>query len=223
MNENVTAMACIDRGLGRLGVARNYNAAVGCIKAVAISFWECVFRGESGHGHIGVFIDHSRTYLMNVNFVRVPVIARLPCFRSYAFFDVVLPCRQNVIGHCLESFRTVDLERHFSSHNPRSQDEIGIADGVIRMQVSQKRNREVRRFQRWYSFVEHCCLGPPHNARAKIYQVGATVHNNCGGWTRPVWIRKRVPGSEQDYLRLAGWLISGEGRGLSMPVTTQAT
>ena len=89
---------------------------------------------------------------------------------------------------------------------------------MIRVQVGSKRYGQVRRFQRHYSLIEHCCLGPPYYTGAKINQVGAAVHNNRGSWARPVRIREWVPGPKQNNLCLARWywgrlLLSGKGRG----------
>jgi len=65
---------------------------------------------------------------------------------------------------------------------------------MIRVQVGRKRYGQVRGFQRRYSPIEHRCLGPPHDARTKINQIGAAVDNNRGGRARPVRIRKGIPG-----------------------------
>src|SRR6267143_2982146 len=144
MNKNITTVACINGGLGIGRVARDDYAAVDGVESIAVGFRERVLRRKGGHSDIRVFVDHSRTDLMNINFARVAVIARLPCLSGDAFLDVGLPRRYDVIGHRLDPLRAIDLERYLSTHHPWRKNEIGIADGMIRVQMGRKRYGQVR-------------------------------------------------------------------------------
>ena len=46
---------------------------------------------------------------------------------------------EDVVGHVLEPFRAVDLERLASTDRPGGENQIGITNGVIRMEVSEER------------------------------------------------------------------------------------
>ena len=57
--------------------------------------------------------------------------------------DVHLPGLEHVLGHRLDPLRAIDRERLVPAHDPGREDEIGIADGVVRMHVGQKRRLDV--------------------------------------------------------------------------------
>src|SRR5215471_1803682 len=79
--------------------------------------------------------------------------------------DIDLVCLQYVLGHGLESGRTVDFERPAPAGCPSGQDEIGIPRGVIGMQVSDKRYFDVCRLQRRNVALENGRFGATHNTR----------------------------------------------------------
>src|SRR4051794_10843182 len=57
--------------------------------------------------------------------------------------DVFAVSLEDVIGHVLEPFRAIDLERLTSTDCPRGENQVGITGRVIRVKVSEKSDSHI--------------------------------------------------------------------------------
>src|SRR5713226_194344 len=122
---------------------------------------------------------------------------------------------QNVLGHRLQSSRTVHFERCAPTGGPSGQDEIRITSRVIGVEVRDKSYPQVGGLKRRDVSVENSRLGATHDTWSEIHEIGAIVDNDGGRRTGTFRIghgRARAeqhhprPGSA--YLRrLARWLL----------------
>jgi hypothetical protein len=64
---------------------------------------------------------------------------------------------------------------------------------MIGMKVGQKDNAKVGQFKNGYPLIKLCCCSPPYNSRAKIDQIGTTIHHNSGSRARTIGVRCGVP------------------------------
>src|SRR5918994_5816584 len=90
-----------------------------------------------------------------------------------------------MLGHRLDALWPVDLERLRSTHHPRSEDEIRIADGVVRMHMRQEYRFDVHcpGAKRLYALLKRRS-GAPNDARTKVNEIGSALGNNGGGGRR---------------------------------------
>src|ERR1700704_1364961 len=89
---------------------------------------------------VSVLVDVAWHDLVRVDLAAGRIV---PMEAVTAHVDVDLPGLEDVLRHRLDSFRTINGERIVSSHDPGCEDEIGIADGVVRVHVCEKRRLDV--------------------------------------------------------------------------------
>src|SRR5258708_2372298 len=91
--------------------------------------------GKYRDSHSRIRVDGTSVDLIRIH----ATTGRGSSFHSiYAIGDVQFPSFQNVLGHGLDAFRAVDLERRLSAHDPGSQDQVWISCCMVRMQMGQK-------------------------------------------------------------------------------------
>ena len=93
-----------------------------------------------------------------------------------------------------------------AAHHPGGEDQIGIAEGVVAVQVSEKHclgtaNREAR--------SPHLS----HDARSGIHQKDSLAHHDRGRRTLSVRIWEGSAGAEEDERRWRGLCAQSEGKG----------
>src|SRR5688500_4783301 len=90
----------------------------------------------------------------------------------------VLPVRlEDVVGHVLEPFRAVDLERLASPDCPRGENQVGITRGVIRMEVSDKSDSHIDDGETVDALLGRC-RDAPHDPRAEVDQVRRPIDDD---------------------------------------------
>src|SRR5260370_16851851 len=85
---------------------------------------------------------------------------------------------QNVLGHGLQSCRTVYFERCAPAGGPSGQDEIRITSRVIGVEVRRKSYLQVGGLKRRDVPVENSRLGATHNTRSEIDKIAVLLNNN---------------------------------------------
>ena len=73
-----------------------------------------------------------------------------------------------MVGHRLDPGRAVDLKWHFSADNPGREDQIGVPDGVIGVQVCDECVFDIDRVKRTDAFLLRG-RRPPHDTGAEIH------------------------------------------------------
>src|SRR4029077_1341482 len=111
------------------GITRNHDGAVWGLEAVTIGMRPlAVMDGESRYGHVLVLVHDARQNLVHVHFVAGGV-GMLDVFRPNLDVSRVRP--QEMFRHVGSSWRSINFERYFSSHDPWRKYEIREADRVI--------------------------------------------------------------------------------------------
>jgi hypothetical protein len=101
--------------------------------------------GEDFHRDVPVLIHDARADLVDVGLVSaVVVLGEIPLHAFGADSDVLLPRLEDVVRHGLDAARPVDLHRTGSTDDPRRENEVGVSDGVIRMQMRDEGGLELR-------------------------------------------------------------------------------
>src|SRR5713226_8423924 len=108
---------------------------------------------------------------------------------------------QNVLGHGLQSSRTVHFERCAPAGGPSGQDEIRITSRVIGVEVRHKSYLQVGGLKCRDVPVENRRLGATDDARSEIDKIGAIVNNNGGRRTGTVRIGHGRARAEENHLR----------------------
>ena len=71
----------------------------------------------------------------------------------------------------------------FRPITPRREDQNGVPDGVIRVQVCDERVFDIDRVERTDAFLLRSC-GPPHDTWAEIHQVRLAIDDDGSRRTR---------------------------------------
>jgi hypothetical protein len=111
-----------------------------------------------------------------------------------AGLDVHAVGLEQVLGHRLETFRPVDLQRHPSSDGPGREDQIGISHGVIRVQMGDEGDAQLGDLERLDAFLAKCSRGAADDARPEVDKVGGLIHDDGCGRAGPFWKRSRRAG-----------------------------
>src|ERR1051326_7843900 len=121
------------------------------------------------HRDLVVLINNPRLDIMAANIQGRPAFSA-----SRADFDVAMPRGEYMAGHLFCAFRPIDIQL-FAPHDPRGQNEIRKPGGMIRMQMSNKRDGNLCRIQRGRSLScgSRCTA---HNTRAEVYEVCFVSH-----------------------------------------------
>ena len=91
---------------------------------------------ERFYGDVLVFINDARFDLVHVHFV-TGAVAVLEAVGSNR--DIFAVGGEQMIRHCFESSRTVGLDGIFSTKDPRTEDQVGITEGVIGMEMGDEK------------------------------------------------------------------------------------
>src|SRR5215471_10271920 len=213
VNQNVTAIAGLNRLLGRTGVARDDDAAVRGVESVSVAL-HGVFRGEGGDCDVCVSVDDSGLDFMGIYLPALGVSA-LVSLRICTCLNVNPIRLQDVLGHGLKSGRTVHFEGCAPTGSPSGKNEIRIASRVIGVEVGHKSYLQVRGLKCSDAPVENSGLSATYYARSEIHKIDAVVNNNGGRRTGTVRIRHGRARTQQhdprsgyvSQRRLARWLL----------------
>ena len=143
VDQHVAAMARIDRRLRRIRVAGDHDAAIGRVEAIAVALHRVLGR-KRGDRDVRVLVDDAGGDLVRVHLVAVgerPLVA----VRIGARLDVDPVGLEQVLGHRLDALGAVHLERHLPADRPGREDQVGVADGVIGMQMRHERDAQFDR------------------------------------------------------------------------------
>src|SRR5262249_42791448 len=138
-----------------------------------------MFRREGGDCDICVFVDHPWLDFVGVHFPASPDNT-LVSLRIRTCIDVNAIGLQDVLGHRVQSSRTIYFEWGAPTGSPSGEDQIRVASGMIGMEVRHKSYFQVGRFEGRDAPVEKSSLGATHDARSEIDKIG-TIANNDGG------------------------------------------
>ena len=124
-----------------------------------------MLRGEGGDCDLRVFVDDSGFDFMGVHLPALGVSA-LVSLGICSCLNVDPIRLQNVLGHGLESRRTIHFERCAPTGGPAGQDEIRIASRVIGVKVRRKSYLQVGGLKRRDVPVENSRLSATRVARS---------------------------------------------------------
>jgi len=147
VHQHVAAAASVNSCLRRVCVAGNDDNAIRRVEAVSIALHR-VLRRKRSYRHLSVLIHDSTGNLVGVDFAafrKCPLIT----IRVRSRIDIDAVCREQVIRHFLQTLGTIDLERDSAPHRPWREDQVGEPNGVIGMEVSEKRYTQIRRLERF--------------------------------------------------------------------------
>src|SRR5262249_41526106 len=165
MDQSIAAIAGIDGCLRGVGISRYDNRAIRRNEAIAITLHR-VLRREGGYGHIVILINKPGADLVNVDSVSFRTVTLIPV-SVRASFDINAICLLEVIGHRLQAFGTVYLERNAPAYCPWREDQVRVSKRVIRMQVSYERHSQPSWFERGDPTRKRSA-GTPNNARPEV-------------------------------------------------------
>jgi len=148
-------------------------------------------------GDAVVVVNDARLDLERIDVMTCP-IGRLEPVKP---LPDVLPIRcQNVIRHALQPRGTVSPERILSPRDPRTEDQVRVASGVIRVEVRQKGDSEPRDIESLDS-RRAGRSGSPDDARTEVDEVRRPVDHDSDRRTGARRIGVRRPRPQQDGLR----------------------
>ncbi len=107
--------------------------------------------------------------------------------------------------------RTISLQRLGSPQHPRRKNQVRIPERVIRMQMSNKNNLQLRSLQSRNPIFLRGCRSP-HHSRPAVDQISPIIHHHCHRRPPPLRIRARIPrpqhhhASRRRRLFLSIWL-----------------
>ena len=106
-----------------------------------------------------------------------------------------------MLCHIAEAFGSVNLDRILAAQDPRRENEVGIASGVVCMQM-----REEHRLDSAGSRSKSCdalhvrCCGTANYAGPEVDQIGRSIHDDPGGGSGTLGIGTRRSRSKHDDL-----------------------
>src|SRR5437588_252307 len=199
--KNVAAVAVSDHAVARRAIAGEHDDFVGRLEPVAISFLPgTVMNGERFHSYVPVLVNVAGLNLVPVHFVTSPV-AVLEAVGANG--DVFAVSGEQMVGHRFESSRTIGLERIFSAENPRTEDEIGVTERVIGVEVCDEKRLEILNGKARDAFPERRARAT-NNARTTIDQIRCVVDYDGNRRAGAVRIGAGISGAEHHHLR-ARW------------------
>ena len=207
VDQHIAAAARIDRCLYRIRVARDDDAAIRCVEAIAVAL-HGMLRCEGRHRDVRVLVDDTCGDLVGVRSVAIrepPLVAVLVGTR----LDVDAICREQMLRHVLETLGTVDFQRHAASDGPGRKDQVGVADGVIGVKMRHEYDAQARRLERLDVARECGSFGPTYDAGADIHEICSVVDHHRGGRPGTVGVDGGSSGTQHDDFCLArrrgGW------------------
>src|SRR5260370_7666301 len=101
-----------------------------------------------------------------------------------------------MISNGFDSWGVVGLQRHATSERPGSENQVRVANRMVRVQMRNENNAQVCRLQSGDSSVGDSGLGAPHDAGAEVNQVWRAIYDDSRRRSRAVRVRGRVSRSE---------------------------
>src|SRR5437867_334720 len=159
-----------------------------------------MFRDESGHSDLCVFVDHAWLDFVGVHFPATRYSTLVSLWVG-AGLDVYAICLQNVFGHRVQSGWTIYFERRAPTRSPSCEDQVRITSGVVRMEVRNKSYLQVAGFQLRDAPGKNSGLRSAHDTRAEIDKIDTIADHDGGSGAGTIRIGHRRAGTEQYHLR----------------------
>ena len=207
MHQDIALRAHLDDRFRRRRVAREDDGAPAAIEAVAVCLGPTgVGYGEGGHADALVLVDHAG---LDLDRLHPPSVGRRGLVAAEPVFDVRHPRRRQVLGHGDRAAGTEEAERHLALEHPGRVDEVGQSKGVIAVQVREEGDVEARRRESLRAVPFRRRRRAPHDARARVHEVGVPVHEHRRGGTRGLGLRVRGARPQQHDVRPRGKIHRG--------------
>src|SRR5258708_32788882 len=140
MDEDIAAVAVVDCALRRARVARDHNSSIRSFEPVTERLrYLAVVDQKRFHRHVAVLVHEARADLVDVDLVSaVIVLGEIPLHAFCADSDVLFPRFEDVVRHRLDAVWPVDLNGTGPANDPGRENEGGVPDSVIRLQMCYK-------------------------------------------------------------------------------------
>src|SRR5260370_29614523 len=176
MDQHITAAKSLDRLFSWVGIAWDDDAAVWRVEPIPIALHR-MFCRKRCDGNVCVFIDLPRPDFVGVHFPAVRY-STLVSLWVCAGLDVDAIGLQNVLGHRVQSGRTIYFERRAPTRSPSGKDQIRITSRVVGMKVRHKGHLQIAGFQLRDAPVKNSGLVAAPNARSEIDKIHTiTAHD----------------------------------------------
>ncbi len=168
--------------------------------------------------HVGVLIHQPRLHIVRV----YSQVLAISLFESLgASVDIGLPGEHDVLRHRLQARRTVRPDRVAAALDPGREDQIGISESVIRVQVGNEQRQQVRNCQALDAIVESGRRAAD-NTGSGVNQVGLAVHHNGGRGSRSFRVGRGIPvPSSTTFVEF--WLKAGWAANALVPMSATRT
>ncbi len=193
MHQHIAPMASLRDHIGRPRIPRNHDApAIRGIEPVPKRLRPLPMRHpKRSHRNIRIPINHPTLDLMRMNFV-ARLIRRLASINPNP--DILPISLGYMPRHPPNPPRTIKFKRHSPLQSPRSKNQIRQPDRMVRVQMSSKRNLQIRRFNPRRN-------RSPNHPRPKIDQVRSPASHHRHRRPRPIRLSIRRPRPQQNNLR----------------------
>ena len=199
MDQHITFLTVLNQRFARVRVARDDNRSIRRVEAIAERLRQFTVRIPEGrHRDVRILVDDAR---LDFRAARRPVrSATASPSRSCRDIDVDMPRLHDVARHIGQTRRPVDLERGAPPLDPRREDQIRVANGVIGVQVGDEGGLQAIGGQRRNSALRRGG-GTADDASSEIDEVSAIVDDDRSRGPRPQWVSRRRTGPQQNDLR----------------------
>src|SRR4051812_13136871 len=151
---------------------------------------------ERFHGYVLILVNYAWLNLVHVHLV-TGAVTMLEAVGSNGYVFAV--SGEQMIGHRFETVRAVTLERIFSTEHPWTEDEIGITEGVIGMQMSDKNGFQFLNGETGHSLAKRGARAANH-PRTAIHKIRRVVNRNRHRRSGPFRVGARISSAEHDDL-----------------------
>src|SRR5258708_13151859 len=183
MDQDIAAVAVVDYALRRARVARDHNSSIRSFEPVTERLrYLAVVAQKRLPVQVAVLVHEARADLVDVDLVSaVIVLGEIPLHAFCADSDVLFPRFEDVVRHRLDADWPVDLNGTGPANDPGRENEVGIPDSVIRMQMGYKARLELRELKSLHSLLVGA-RGSPHNPPPHLNELSALLdhHSNTG-------------------------------------------
>src|SRR5262245_28074686 len=159
-----------------------------------------MFGRKGRHGNVFIFINHTRRYFVRDD-RRTQRKSLLIAIGSGSGFDILVVGSKDMLRHRLDTLRTIHFEWHSAPDDPRREDEIWIADGMVRVQMGRKRHPQVDWFECLNAVLADRGVGTAYDTWTKVDEIRRSVDHNCRGRPRTIRVWTRGPSPQHHHLR----------------------
>src|SRR5215467_226914 len=140
-----------------------------------------------------VFEDDAGLHVVGVNCKHLPLLQS-----CRANLDIAAPRFHDVLGHSLDSFRSVNVQLR-AAHDPGGEDQVGVSGGVVGMQVGNKSKIQLGWLEGGNALSSRGCR-PSNYSWSEIDEISLLSNDDRGGGTRSLWQRAGRACSEKHDL-----------------------